>query len=266
MSALPVRGVGIEGAIGPERVAEFAALAESLGYGSFWLNVLGADVQPCEALRRAVERTSRIEIGVGVFPIDKYPADQIAARLRDAGVSKPRVIIGLAGGQMKQGLLRATEDAIALLRDALPGCRIATGGYGPNTLALGGRLSDVILGNWLVPERLQWLVDGVKAGSDKAGRPMPPIYLYYRAAAGADAIARLKAELQEYRRYPVHLKHQESMGNPAWIGVAATGKQEIDRQLAPFAGRCSVVLKPLPHNAADLDELRSLLRFFAPAP
>lgn len=257
------RGVGIEGAIGPQAVAEMAALAEELGYRSFWLNVFGK-VEPYECLKLALAHTKAIEIGVGLFPLDKHPADEIVARLRDSGIVPARTILGVAGGQMKQGLLQATADAIKLLHRSLPGCRVAAGGYGPKMLELGGREADVILANWLTPDRLQWFIDGVKAGSDQAGRAVPPIYLYHRCAAGSDALKRLEAEIQDYRRFPVHLKHQESMGNPRHIGVAASTRTEIEPQLAPYQGRCRVVLKPLAHDSTNLDELRELLRFFAP--
>jgi alkanesulfonate monooxygenase SsuD/methylene tetrahydromethanopterin reductase-like flavin-dependent oxidoreductase (luciferase family) len=257
------RGIGLEGAIGPPAIAEMARLAEQLGYRSFWLNVLGK-VEPFECLEQAIARTETIEVGVGLFPLDKHPADEIVARLQHGGIAVSRTILGIAGGQMKQGMLQATADAIGRLHRALPGCRVAAGGYGPKMLALGGREADAILANWSTAERLQWFVDGVKAGSDVAGRAMPPIYLYHRSAAGSDAVQRLEAELREYRRYPAHLKHQQAMGNPRYIGVAAATREDIEPQLAPYAGRCNIVLKPLARDNADLDELRDLLRFFAP--
>jgi alkanesulfonate monooxygenase SsuD/methylene tetrahydromethanopterin reductase-like flavin-dependent oxidoreductase (luciferase family) len=264
MSERADRGVGIEGAVGPDAASDLAALAESCGYGSFWINVVGGGVDPVGFLNRALERTRRIEIGVGLFPLDKYPAAELAPALKGSGVNDHRVILGLAGGQMRQGLLRMMTDAITTLRASVPKCRIATGGYGPGMLGIGGRLADVVLGNWLTPDRLHWLIEHVEAGARSVGRPTPPVYLYHRAACGEDAAERLRRELADYRRYPVHEKHQTAMGNPEWVGVACKDREDIDRQLAPYAGRCKIVLKPLPRQAADLDEWRSLIRFFAP--
>jgi len=258
------RGVGIEGIVGPDAAAELAQVAEGCGYRSFWINVLGANVDPIACLQRAVENTRDIEIGIGLFPLDKFSAAELAPRLQEIAASNPRVILGLAGGQMKQGVLQATADAIEVLRAAVPACRIATGGYGPKMLELGARLSDVILGNWLTLERLLWFVELVEAGAHAAARVTPPIYLYHRAARGDDAVARLRREFADYRRYPVHEKHQASMGNPEWIGIACNTSDNIDRQLAPYATHCKVVLKPLPRDVADFDEWCSLIRFFAP--
>lgn len=263
MNTRNTRGIGIEAAMGPQAAGELAALAESLGYGSFWLNVLGANVEPFSVLQRCISMTSKIEIGIGVFPIDTFPAAAIAPKLQEMGASSPRIIIGLAGGQMKQGLLQAMGEAIGSLREALPQSRIATGGYGPKMLELGGDKADVILGNWLTPERLDGIIADVRVGSDKAGRALPEVYLYHRAAMGEDAVARLRDELTEYRKYPVHQKHQATMGNPEWIGVAATDRSGIDAQLAPYSGKCRVVLRPLARDRADLDEWRTLFRFFA---
>lgn len=265
MSASAQRGVGVEGALGPSAVAELAQLAEACGYASFWLNVFGADADPVGGLREALGRTSRIEIGVGLFPLDRFPAAELAPRLSQIGLAMSRAIVGLAAGQAKQGVVSLTEQAIRAVRAASPACRIATGGYGPNMLALGGRLADAVLGNWLTPERLDWFLEQVQAGARGAGRAPPPLYLYHRAAVGRGAVHRLEAELAAYRRYPVHERHQAAMDNPDRIGVAANEKSDVEREIAPYAGRCRLVLRPLPERARDLDEWRSLVRFFAPS-
>ena len=101
MTLVARRGIGIDGAVGPRAVAELAALAESRGYASFWLNVIGPRTDPIESLRLAIAGTGTIEIGVGVFPLDHYPAADLARRLAGAGLSMPRVIIGVAAGQMR---------------------------------------------------------------------------------------------------------------------------------------------------------------------
>ncbi len=257
-------GVGIEGRVGIAAATELVALAERLGYGSFWFNVMGKQPDPIEMLAAVVDATSTIEIGIGLFPLDAWPAAELAPRLRDIGASTPRIVLGIASGQIREHVVALNRDAIAALRAAVPECRIATGGYGPLMLKLGGREADAVIANWMTPERLGWLIDRVAEGAEEGGRPPPPIYLYHRAAAGSDAAARLKAELAEYRKYPVHQKHQESMGNPDMIGVAAAARGDIDAQLAPYVGQARIVLKPLTHDMTDVDEWRSVLRFFAP--
>jgi hypothetical protein len=189
---------------------------------------------------------------------------KITPRLVAAGVSNPRATIGIATGQIKKGTVQITEQAIATLRAAVPEARISTGGYGPKILELGGRLSDVVLGNFMTPERLRWMISHVQAGADAAGRKLPQIDLYHRAARGEDAVDRLRQEMINYRRYPVHQRHQESMGFPDRIGVAVRSPCEIAAELAPYEGLCRPVLKPLPRNASDMEEWRSLLGFFSP--
>ncbi len=256
-------GVGVEGNLGPRNVAELARLAEEEGYASLWFNVHKWEAEPIEALQRALGETKTLEIGIGVFPLDTFPVAEIAPRLAAAGASNPRAIIGIATGQIKQGTVAITEDAIGVLRRTLPAARISTGGYGPKILELGGRLSDVVLGNFMTPERLRWLISHVEAGASAAGRKMPRIDLYHRAARGDDALARLRQEMINYRRYPVHERHQASMGNPDHIGVAVQNTREIAAQVLPYEGLCRLVLKPLPHDAPDMNEWRSLLKFFA---
>lgn len=259
------RGVGVEGKLGAQGVSELATLAEESGYGSFWFNVMGTGNEPVETLRRSLAATRSIEIGVGIFPLDAHPVADIAPKLADAGVSTPRAIVGIATGQIRKNALQTTVEAIEALRAAVPEARIATGGYGPKMLELGGRLADVFLANWLTLPRLDDFIAEVEAGAKTAGRAVPDVYLYHRAARGPDAVARLSADLAEYRRYPVHEKHQATMGNPAFIGVAASVPEEIAGQIADYESRCNVVLKPLPQAVGEIDEWRALVRFFAPS-
>jgi alkanesulfonate monooxygenase SsuD/methylene tetrahydromethanopterin reductase-like flavin-dependent oxidoreductase (luciferase family) len=260
-----MRGIGIQGALGAQATAELAMLAESCGYGSFWLNVVSREPDVIESVRLAVERTRNIEIGVGVFPLDLFPAEELGPRLAASNLSMPRVIIGVASGQAKTGIITLVQNAITTLRKTVPNCRVCTAGYGPRIQQLGGRLADVVLGNWMTPERLDWVIAQVRDSASIAGRAAPPIYLYHRGAVGADAVARLRDELSAYGRYPVHRKHQAEMGNPEWIGVACAESVDVEQQLAPYGDRCRIVLKPLPHEIASIEEWRSLIRFFRPA-
>jgi hypothetical protein len=84
-----MRGIGVHGALGAQATAELAMLAESCGYGSFWLNVVGREPDVIESVRLAVARTHDIEIGVGVFPLDLFPAEELGARLEASSLSMP---------------------------------------------------------------------------------------------------------------------------------------------------------------------------------
>jgi hypothetical protein len=256
-------GIGVEGDLGPEGVAALAALAEECGYGHFWFNVTSTGIDHIHTLQLACERTRAFDIGTGVFPLDGFPANQMVKALKARDIPLARTIIGIGSGQVRQGALRIVEDAAATLRTAVPGCRIAVGAIGRNMLRLGGRIADALVLNWLTPERLAWAGEQL-AAEETHGRRRPAVYLYHRAALGPTAVARIQAEMERYRQYPHHQRHQAAMGSPPLIGVAAQTVDDIEPDLAPYRMVCDLVLRPLPNNRRDLGEWESLVRFFAP--
>ena len=245
-------------------MAGLAQLAEDHGYQSFWFNLRAGATDPFSALKAITEQTKAIEVGIGVFPLDAYSAEEIARKIKDQGLSSSRIILGLASGKIVKGGLHAIESAAAHLRVEVPACRIAIGGYGPKVLSLAGGMANVALGNWLTPERLSWVRQQVAIGASLVGRQAPDVYLYHRAAQGDSARARLSEELTNYRKYPVHQRHQQNMGNPAMIGIAANSRMDIELQLQPYRDLCLPVLKLLPEDGSDVAEWETLVRFFRP--
>lgn len=262
----PAIGVGVDGTLPSDWIVAFAQRAEALGYGSFWYSVRPGATDPIVTLRDAVAGTHRMLIGVSAFPLDAHPGPDLGARVRGSGVPLDRVILGIASGQVKQGALRLVREGVATLRTALPGARIGVGAIGPNMLELGGRVGDAVLVNWLTPARLAWSRDLIAAGARAAGRPVPEVYLYHRAARGSGGAARIQAEMTSYRQWPVHARHQAAMGHPPLIGVVATDPREIGPQLRPYLADGIPVLRPLPENSHDRAEWQSLIEFFAARP
>ncbi len=258
------RGVGVEGTLGVDAVADLAALAERCGYGSFWFNVTSPAVDPAATAGAALARTRAIDVAVGLCPLDAHPAEGLARRLAGAAGVAARLLLGVGAGQVRRGALALVEDGVARLRAALPGVRVAVGAYGPNMLRLGGRIADGVILGWMTPERVAWAREQIAGGAGPAGRPVPAVYLYHRAVRGAAAASRIEAEMAAYRRFPVHARHQAAMRRPQAIGVVADEASEVDRALRPYAGSCVPVLKPLPGAREDLAEWRALVRFFAP--
>jgi len=263
MTAAPI-GVGVDGTLPSDWIAAFANLAEASGYGSFWYSVRPGPVDPFVTLRGVVERTDRVPIGISAFPLDAYPAADVARRLADARLALERIIVGVAAGQAKRGALHLVEGGVAALRAALPGARVGVGAIGPQMLALAGRVGDAVLVNWLTPERLAWSREQVASGARGAGRLTPDLYLYHRAARGADGLARIQAEMAIYRQWPVHKRHQAAMGRPSLIGVAADDPTDVAQHLGPYLSECTLILRPLPGDVHDKDEWESLIQFFAP--
>ncbi len=257
------RGVGVSGELGREAVADLAALAEDCGYDNFWINVNRRDQDPVGLVAAAAGRT-KFEIGVGVFPLDRYTPDEVAEDVAAAGLSDPRFIFCISSGRATTGILDLDRRGIEALRKASPKSRVGIGGYGPKVLALSGAIADVVNINWMTPERVGWATEQIAAGAREAGRPMPALYLYHRVAQGPNAADIIADELTRYRSNPVQVKHQATMGDPHFIGIAAMTREEIAPQLAPYLGICIPVIKPKPADPTDVADWKRLVRFFSP--
>jgi len=257
------RGVGVSGELGPAAIADLAVLAEDSGYDNFWINVNGRDQDPVGLVTAAAKRT-KFEIGVGVFPLDRYLAEEVAEDVAAAGLSDPRFILCISSGRATTGVLDLDRRGVEALRKASPKSRVGIGGYGPKVLALSGAVADAVNINWMTPERVLWATEQVKAGAQQAGRPMPALYLYHRVAQGPGAADIIADELRRYRSNPVQVKHQATMGDPHFIGIAAMTRDEIPAQLAPYHGICIPVIKPKPADPSDVADWKRLVKFFSP--
>jgi alkanesulfonate monooxygenase SsuD/methylene tetrahydromethanopterin reductase-like flavin-dependent oxidoreductase (luciferase family) len=204
------RGFGIAGALDHAIAAELAMAAEIAGYQTFWANdTPGGD--GLATLAATAERVGKIGLGVGVIPIDRLPADQIARRVRELRLPQERLIIGIGSGGMRKGALRAVAEAAAELRGSLA-ARIVVGALGPRMCELGGRSADGVLLNWLMPGYLPTLAILTRDAAQAAERPRPWIAAYVRVALAGSAEDRLNAESVRYESYPQYAAHFERMG------------------------------------------------------
>src|SRR5688572_27097602 len=105
-------GIGVPGALGPDAIGNLAALAEECSYQSFWFNCVAPHADPAALLDAALGRTDRIEVGVGVIPLDGYPAATLAARLHGGRADDPRVVLGVGSGGTRRGALQRVSDGI----------------------------------------------------------------------------------------------------------------------------------------------------------
>jgi alkanesulfonate monooxygenase SsuD/methylene tetrahydromethanopterin reductase-like flavin-dependent oxidoreductase (luciferase family) len=91
------RGFGVAAAVSHDVIREIAREAEQLGYTSFWCNdTPGAD--GLAALAEAAAVTTTITLGVGVIPLDRRPADVIAADVAALGLPQERLLLGIGSG------------------------------------------------------------------------------------------------------------------------------------------------------------------------
>src|ERR671916_2921342 len=104
------RGFGVAGALPQDITRAIAAAAEAAGYHTFWVNDTPQG-DGLAALRAAAEVTSQIQLGVGVIPLDRQPADVIASRVDELGLPQQRLIVGIGSGNPNGGLARVQEGA-----------------------------------------------------------------------------------------------------------------------------------------------------------
>lgn len=226
-------GFGVAGGLDPEIVRAIARQAEDLGYTTFWANDT-PNGDGLVTLAEAASTTSTIRLGVGVIPLDRRNAENIAASVRDLGLPVDRLTLGVGSGGATGGLAIVRDGAVAVREST--GARVVVGALGPRMTALSGEVVDGVLLNWLTPGQAQRSCAIVREAARESGRPEPWLYGYVRTALGAAAGERLASEARRYAGYPAYAAHFTRMGVQA-IDTAAAGDdpESIRNGLAPFA-------------------------------
>lgn len=205
----------------PEDVVAEAVVAEEDGFSSAWCIHFSRGIDSMTMLAAAAQRTSRIELGVGVVPT--YPRHPVALAQSAAtvqslsggrfvlgvGVSHRPVIEGMHGldyssqvGHLREyltvldGLLR--EGSTSFAGDhyrveaaiTVPGTSrvpVIVGALGPAMCRLGGELADGVT-TWLAgPKSLEEVVlPAVSEGAEAAGKPSPRVVAGIPVAVDGD--------------------------------------------------------------------------------
>src|SRR5256712_2839682 len=184
------RGFALFAGAAPEIIRASAREAEALGYSSFWVNHPGA-TDGLAALALAAKETRRIELGIGVIPLNTRGPDSIVQGVRANALPVGRLLLGV--GSPNPGALRRVRDGVAALRSELP-VRLVVAALGPQMCRLAGEVADAVLFNWLTPEHARRSAEWVRAGATAAGRQMPKLFAYVRVALRAAASDRLREE------------------------------------------------------------------------
>lgn len=213
------RGFGVAGALPLDIVRVLAPAAEAAGYRTFWVNDTPHG-DGLAALLAAAEVTNGIQLGVGVIPLDRQPADVIARRVQELKLPQERLLVGIGSGNPKGGLQRVWDGA-QVLEDALDAL-VIVGALGPNMCALAGGGADGVLLNWLTTEYVAPSAALTDAAAVEAGRPRPLILGYVRVALGEAAGAVFLEEAARYGSYPAYAANFTRMGTPA-EGTAVIG-------------------------------------------
>ena len=265
MTSTPTpRGLGITAGLDAGLARELAARCEHLGYHSLWSNDEPA-ASGLETLAHFAAGAPRIELGVGVLPLDRHQPARIAAEIDRLGLDPAKLWIGIGSGQLRPQI-DPLRRAVAELREILPAeTRIVVAAMRPRLCRLGGAVADGVLLNWMLPDHVAEARRWVQEGADEAGRAAPILASYVRVAVGSGSLQRLRDEERHYRNIDErHRKHFAAMDVPLGsVGVAASTRPEVHEQLAPYQSALDLpIVRVLAH--ADATSLTAVADAAAP--
>lgn len=249
------RGFGVDAGLPPEVASELARRAEAAGYSSIW----ATDTPTADGLAdlAAFARgTARIRLGVGVLPLDRHSPEAIVRRVRELALPLDRLWLGVGSGARRRPLA-TVRDAIAPLREGLPGASIVVAAMGPQTMRLASEVADAVQPNWLVPRTVEEAKRLYAPGS------RAQTVMYVRAALDPGGRERVGREAGRYAS--TRPDHFEANGVPFdQVGVAGP-PGSFDAQLAPYeAVLDETIVRALPASPAP-DDLFALLEATRPS-
>jgi alkanesulfonate monooxygenase SsuD/methylene tetrahydromethanopterin reductase-like flavin-dependent oxidoreductase (luciferase family) len=231
-----------------------AGTAEELGYATVWTDDR-RDADGLDVAAAMLQATSGIRVGVGPIACDRRPAGETAARLKGHGLDLRRLMLVVGQGEGPVSLVAST---LAGLRDLL-GDEVCLGVAGPAEAMcrLGGEIADLVLLEWMSPDRIRWARDQIERGraarAKSSARDSPEVAAYVRVAFGDGASLRLSAAAGPYASMPRFAENFSAMGSAA-VGVAAADPSRAEALLEPYTGVLDeVVIKPvvtLPSSAS----------------
>lgn len=237
-------------------LARLGERVEQLGYDELWANDgrLGSGLA---TLATAAGSSQRLDLCVGVVPLSERSPASIVAEVSGLALSTDRLVLGVGTGSGSS--LAVVRDAIAELRELLPGVRLAVSALGPRMCFLGGQIADLVLLNWAFPERIAWARERIADGAATAGRPVPRVACYVRVAIGPGASGRLEAEAARYRGRPrpyTRLFDAQEVALRGIPGNAASDPADVPSLLAPYREALdSCIVRALPVGDAVEDWL-----------
>jgi alkanesulfonate monooxygenase SsuD/methylene tetrahydromethanopterin reductase-like flavin-dependent oxidoreductase (luciferase family) len=231
-------------------LGELARMLETLGYAAVWTNDIPGH-RGVPAVAGLARGESGLRLGIGVISVaDQSPAS-IAAEIHRSGVEPQRLILGVGSGGSRS--LALVRESVAVLREELPGVRLAIAALGPRMCELAGEIADVVLLNWATPARIAWARERVAAGAARAERPVPLVAAYVRVAVGPGAAERLDAERRRYAAFGAYRRQFQAQDEIP--GIAAPPAADVRAALMPYLEALDIcVVRALPES----DSLRSL--------
>jgi alkanesulfonate monooxygenase SsuD/methylene tetrahydromethanopterin reductase-like flavin-dependent oxidoreductase (luciferase family) len=246
-AATPIRrGLGISAGLDSRLAHDLAVRGERLGYHSMWSN--DEPTAPgLETLAQFAAAAPRLELGVGVLPLDRHQPAAIAAEIARLRLNPTKLWVGVGSGQLREPI-DPVRRAVAELRELLPvGTRIVVAAMRPRLCRIGGAIADGVLLNWMLPAQAAAARRWVLEGADEAGRAAPLVASYVRVAVGPGSLQRLRDEEGHYRNLnEAHRQHFEAMDAPLGsVGVAAATRSQVLEALAPYGNALDLTIARL---------------------
>jgi len=255
-------GFAMFAATAPEVIRAASREAEALGYGSFWVNHPGS-TDGLASLALAAGETRRIELGIGVIPLNTRGPASIVQGVKATALPLDRLLLGVGSPNPKS--LSRVREGIAELRGKLS-TRLIVAALGPKMCYLAGEVADGVLFNWLTPEHARVSAEWVRAGAAAARRAPPRLCAYVRVALGSAACEKLDEEGERYARIPAYAAHFERMGvKPVETAIAAQSPDAIQRALGRWRAAVDEVVLRAITGKDTVEENMALLRAARPA-
>jgi alkanesulfonate monooxygenase SsuD/methylene tetrahydromethanopterin reductase-like flavin-dependent oxidoreductase (luciferase family) len=259
----PGMAFGVTAGLPPDGARALAAECERLGYSSLWSND-APGAAGLKTLAHFAAGSARIDLGVGVLPLDQHPPERIRADIEKFGLDPARIILGVGSGQLRRQL-GPMRDAVASLRELLPATRIVVAAMRRRMCLLGGEVADGVILNWMLPDSAAEARSWVHEGAASAVRPAPPVASYVRFAAGPAAVEKVTEEELKYRSIDEgSRRHFEALNAPVGsVGVAVTSRGEAREALRPYQAALDLVIARLPAGC-DMESMQLAARAAAP--
>jgi alkanesulfonate monooxygenase SsuD/methylene tetrahydromethanopterin reductase-like flavin-dependent oxidoreductase (luciferase family) len=243
--------LGVNAGLDAGLARELGAHCERLGYHSLWSNDEAA-ASGLRTLAHLGAAAPRIELGVGVLPLDRHRPAEIAAEIDRLGIDPSRLWVGIGSGRVRPQI-ELLRRAVAELRDILPAdTRVVVAAMRPKLCRLGGAVADGVLLNWMLPDQAAEARRWLREAADEVGRAAPILASYVRVAVGSGSLHRLRDEEDRYRTIDErHREHFAAIDAPLGsVGVTASTRVEALERLAPYQ---SVLDLPIVRVLADAD-------------
>lgn len=218
------RSFGIEATEDEVLLSAIARTVHKLGFERLWVNDTPM-ADGLESIRSILEAEPASKVGIGVVPVDRRSPESVAGHLHQMDAS--RITLGVGAG-FSLNPVDAVADWLERFRQLAPPVEVAVAAMGPKMCYLASEFGDVVLLNWMTPERIGW------AQQQMATESPARVAAYVRVAIGSDADSRLAKAASLYAALPHYARHFAAMGaDPKRVGIAAQA-QDVPSLLAPY--------------------------------